>query len=160
MKMEKELNGYKKLFAEDVFAPLLTDMAKIYVDSWKCINAITDDKLRNNLEGLLLESMEEMFEDNGVTIHQTRVGQERSLRTCKTRNAVPTGEEALHGTVALSLNPSFSLGRLVLVKEVVDTYVYDPALKPAEPEVTPTEPEAAPAAPEEAAAPAEETTEE
>ena len=157
MKMQKDLDKYQKLFADDVFAPLLTDMAKIYINCWKCINALEDEKIRNNLEGLLLESMEELFEDNGVEINQTAVGTARSLRTCKTRKTVPTGDEALHGAVALSLNPSFSLGRLVLVKEVVDTFVFDPALKPAEQEEAPVEPEAVPTEPEEII-PAEDNT--
>ena len=129
MKMQRELDSYHKLFTDDVYASLLTEMAKIYVTCWKYISQQKD------------ESMEELFDDYNVTIEQTAPGKSRSLRRCKTRKTVPTGDESLHGTVALSLNPSFSLGRNVLIKEVVDTYVYDPALKtPEESAEIPAEP--------------------
>ena len=141
MKMQRELDSYHKLFTDDVYASLLTEMAKIYVTCWKYISQQKDEKIRSDMQDILLESMEELFDDYNVTIEQTAPGKSRSLRRCKTRKTVPTGDESLHGTVALSLNPSFSLGRNVLIKEVVDTYVYDPALKtPEESAEIPAEP--------------------
>lgn len=132
-KMQRELDTYHKQFAEDAFAPLLMDMANVYITCRKYIMQQQDDKIREDLESILLESMEELFEDNGVEIQTSKVGSDRSLRRCKTRKTVPTGDESLHGKIAVSYNPSFSLGRNVLIKENVDTYVFDPALKPEQP---------------------------
>ena len=148
-KMQRELDSYHKLFADDAFAPLLTEMANIYITCRKYIMQQKDEKIRDDLESILLESMEELFEDNGVEIETSKVGSDRSLRRCKTRKTVPTGDEAMHGKVAVSYNPSFTLGRNVLVKEIIDTFVYDPALKvePEQPAETPAEPEEKPVEP-------------
>ena len=41
---------------------------------------------------------------------------------------IPTGNKDLQGTVAHSYNPSFVLGNMILIKENIDTYLYDEAL--------------------------------
>ena len=140
-KMQRELDTYHKQFAEDAFAPLLTEMANIYITCRKYILQQKDEKIREDMESILLESMEELFEDNGVEIGTSKVGSDRSLRRCKTLKTVPTGDESLHGKVAASYNPSFTLGRNVLVKENIDTFVFDPALKPEQPAEEPAETE-------------------
>ena len=76
----------------------------------------------------MLDSLAELLEDNGVVIEQTDVGQPRSIRLCKTRKTIATGDESLKGKVAKSYNPSFVLGNQILQKEIVDTYIFDPAL--------------------------------
>lgn len=126
-RMQDELDQYHKLHAQNTYAPLLTEIASLYISTERFLDGITDDHLKVQLKNILLDSIAELLEDHGVTINRTPVGQPRSLRTCKTRKTVSTTDESLSGTVAKSYNPSFMLGNQILQKEVIDTYVYDPA---------------------------------
>ncbi len=126
--MQKELEGYRKLHAETAYAPILTEIANLYISTQKIIEFVSDEKLKEQLTEMLLENIEEILVDNGVVIHTTLEGQKRSLKTCKTRRTIPTANKELHGLVAASNNPSFELKNLVLIKESVDTYVYDESL--------------------------------
>lgn len=128
-RMQDELDQYHKLHAQNAYAPLLTEIASLYISTERFLDGITDDHMKEQLKNLLLDSIAELLEDYGVTINRTPVGQPRSLRSCKTRKTVPTTDESLSGKVAKSYNPSFMLGNQVLQKEVIDTYVYDPAFE-------------------------------
>lgn len=134
--MQDELDQYHKLHSQNVFAPLLAEIAGLYISTDRYISTLSDQNIRTQLETILLESIEELLEDQGVTLSRSAMGQNRSLKTCKTRKTVPTADESLNGLVAHSYNPSFSLGNLVLQKEVIDTYVFDPNLKEAQMEPT------------------------
>lgn len=126
--MQRELDGYHKLHSSTAYAPILTEIANLYITTQKAISYVADPKVREHFNDLVLESISELLTDQGVEIHSTDVGEARSLRTCKTRKTIPTGDKALHGLVAASNHPSFSLGNLVLIKESIDTYVYDASL--------------------------------
>lgn len=133
-KQNKELDSYRALHANMANANTLTEIAN-FRNAAEDIARHLDDVQAKNLRIGVVEAIDEYLEDNGVTIRQTPVGQRRSLRTCQTRKQVPTGDESLHGTVAYSASPSFAIGNLLLMKEIVDTYIYDPSLnQPAEPE--------------------------
>lgn len=126
--MQRELDGYHKLHSSSAYAPILIEIANLYITTQKAISYVADEKIREHFNDLVLESISELLTDQGVDIHSTEVGQTRSIRTCKTRKTIPTGDKTLHGLVAASNHPSFSLGNLVLIKESIDTYVYDEAL--------------------------------
>ena len=126
--MQRELDGYHKLHSSTAYAPILTEVANLYITTKNAISYVSDEKIRDHFTELILESISELLSDQGVEIHSTDVGQARSLRTCKTRKTIPTGDKSLHGLVAASNHPSFVLGNLVLIKESVDTYVYNEAL--------------------------------
>ncbi len=128
--MQRELDGYHKMHSETANAPILTDIANLYIASSKAISYLTNDKERSNIAEIVLEGLLEILEDRGVEVNSTPIGVKRSSKNCKTRKTVPTGDQALHGMVAASHNPSFTLGKQILIKENVDTYIYDPALAP------------------------------
>lgn len=130
--MQRELDGYRKLHASSAYAPILTEIAKLYVSSTAAIGYLSDERERRNVSEIVLEGIQEILEDQGVVMNTTAVGEHRPLKTCKTRRTVPTADQALHGAVAQSLNPSFVLGNQVLVSERVDTYVYDEQLAEAQ----------------------------
>lgn len=138
MSMQKELDSYHKMHSDTALAPLLTEIANIYINAQKAIGFVDDEKTQRTLTELILETMEELLEDQGVEIRTSKEGELRSTKRCKTRRTIPTGEEKLHGAVAKSHNPSFTLGNLVLVKENIDTYVFDPALASAQTEESTT----------------------
>ena len=142
--MQKEVERYRRIFSDEAFAPILESLGEMYVACAEYIEHIENDKVRQDMTDLALEGIEEIMEENGVTKGRTPVGEKRSLRTTKARKLVPTGDPALHDMVAFSANPSFALGRLVLVKETVDLYKYDESLAAPAPEPEP-EPEPAPA---------------
>lgn len=135
--MQRELDGYHKLHASSAYAPILTEIAKLYVSSTAAIGYLSDERERRNVSEIVLEGILEILEDQGVVMNTTAVGERRPLKTCKTRRTVPTADQALHGAVAQSLNPSFVLGNQVLVSERVDTYVYDEQLAEAQRAVVP-----------------------
>lgn len=147
---QAELDKYRDLHAGTVKTQILTEVAKAYSAAKKVLDNEEGD-IRRRLTNLLLSPLEELLvEENGVTIHQTPEKADRSFHTCTTRQKIHTADQSLHGKVAKSVSPSFSLGSVVLIREVVDTYVYDPKL--AEKESPAPQPEPA----EEAAAPAPE----
>lgn len=126
--MQRELDAYHKLHSSTAYAPILIEIANLYITTQKAISYVTDEKVREHFTDLILESISDILTDQGVDIHSTEVGQVRSIRTCKTRKTIPTGDKSLHGLVAASNHPSFSLGNLVLIKESIDTYIYDESL--------------------------------
>lgn len=127
-RMQDELDQYHKLHAQNVYAPILTEIAGLYISTERLLDSAEDSHLKEQLRNALLDSLAELLEDNGVIIARTEIGQARSLRLCKTRKTIPTGDESLKGKVAKSYNPSFVLGNQILQKEIVDTYIYDPSL--------------------------------
>lgn len=126
--MQRELDRYHKMHAETANAPILTDIANLYIMSCKAISFLTDAKERKNISEIVLEGLLEILEEQGVTVNSTHAGGKRSIKTCKTRKTIPTGDSRLHGLVAESVNPSFMMGNQVLIKECIDTYVYDASL--------------------------------
>lgn len=126
--MQRELDRYHKMHAETANAPILTDIANLYIMSCKAISYLADEKERKNISEIVLEGLLEILEEQGVVVNSTPVGTKRSIKTCKTRKTILTGDVALHGTVAESITPSFTLGNQVLIKESIDTYVYDATL--------------------------------
>lgn len=131
-RMQDELDQYHKLHAQNAYAPILTEIAGLYISTERLLDSAEDSHLKEQLRNALLDSLAELLEDNGVTIARTEVGQARSLRLCKTRKTIATGDENLKGKVAKSYNPSFVLGNQILQKEIVDTYIFDPELVPAD----------------------------
>lgn len=127
-KQNKELDGYRSLLSNTANANILTEIAH-FRNAAEDIAQRLDDVQAKNLRIGVVEAIDELLEDHGVEIHQTLAGQRRSLRTCQTRKQIPTDNEALHGMVARSITPSFAIGNLILLKEIVDTYVYDASLK-------------------------------
>ena len=126
--IQRELDSYRKMNSDTYLAPLLTDIAQLYITVRQIVSHIQDDKTKEDLNDLVLDTIMEILEDRGVQMQETIVGGNRSLRLCKTRKLVPTGNRDLEGKVARSLNPSFSLGNLVMIKEEIDTYIYDSTL--------------------------------
>lgn len=131
-RMQDELDQYHKLHAQNVYAPILTEIAGLYISTERLLDSVEDNHIKEQLKNILLDSLAELLEDNGVTIARTEVGQARSLKLCKTRKTIATGDENLKGRVAKSYNPSFALGNQILQKEIVDTYIFDPELVPAD----------------------------
>ena len=137
--MQRDLDRYNKMHSETANAPLFTEIANLYVMSAKAISYLENEREKKNISEIVLDGMQEFLEDQGVAISSTPVGERRSVKNCKTRKTVPTPDPALHGMVAASLNPSFVLGNQVLIKENVDTYIYDESLaNPAEEEAAQT----------------------
>lgn len=126
--MQRELDGYHRLFSQTANASILTEIATLYIASYRAIGFLTDEKERKNVSEIVLDGMLELLEDAGVVVNSTPIGEKRSVRTCRTRKTIPTGNSELHGLVAASISPSFSLGNQVLIKESVDTYIFDESL--------------------------------
>lgn len=126
--MQRELDRYHQMHAETANAPILTDIANLYIMSCKAISFLTDAKERKNISEIVLEGLLEILEEQGVAVNSTPAGRKRTVKTCKTRKTIPTAESELHGMVAESITPSFTLGNQVLIKECIDTYVYDASL--------------------------------
>lgn len=126
--MQRELDCYRKMHTEAANAPILTAIANLYNMSYTAIGFLTDAKERKNISEIVLEGLLEILEEQGVTVNSTPAGGKRPVKTCKTRKTIPTGDPELHGMVAESITPSFTLGNQVLIKECIDTYVYDASL--------------------------------
>lgn len=131
-RMQDELDQYHMLHAQNVYAPILTEIAGLYISTERLLDSVENNHIKEQLKNVLLDSLAELLDDNGVTIARTEVGQPRSLKLCKTRKTIATGDENLRGRVAKSYNPSFVLGNQILQKEIVDTYIFDPELVPAD----------------------------
>ena len=91
---------------------------------------------------MMFSQLEDLLTDYDAEVQQSEVGEVRKGRSTKVIEKVPTGDQTLHNTVALSRRPGVVKDRIVLYPEYVDVYVYDPNLpapveEPAQPEPTP-----------------------
>lgn len=145
--MQKELEDYKKVERKEVFVPVLRDLAMTYVGYKSSVsqkldeilNAEQDDIVNNvvqlqQLVGAMFDELQEVLEDNGAEIVNSKIGDARKARQCKIMRKIPTGDKCLHDTIARSTRDGVILGRQVLCNEYVDVYVYDEALEKSEDE--------------------------
>ena len=124
-----ELKHYRDLFADSAYDSILEELADLYSQTLQYIEETESDQVKEDIQDTVIESLNEIFNEFHITISRTKVGEKRSSKTCRTRKTIQTGNEALHGTVAKSYNPSFVRENRVLKYEKIDTYMFDPALK-------------------------------
>ena len=120
----KELEEYRSLFRDSVFDDIWKDLGEIYIDIIKHLNRKNDPNLTREMEYCALEPIQEMLENNGVTLLTSETGQKRSFRRTKSRSQRPTADPELDACVAESLLPGFARGTLCLIPEVVESYFY------------------------------------
>lgn len=129
--MLRELEVFRKQHSGDALIPLLKAVAQLYCDHYSLTQEPCEDLLGRKIK-YLFEDLLELLEEYEVKIARTEPCGERSLRLSAASNTLPTDNHDLHGKVAYSHNPSFTLGQTVLVREQVDVYIYqEPAqMKP------------------------------
>ena len=120
----KELEEYRSLFRDSVFDDIWKDLGEIYIDIIKHLNRKKDPHLTREVEYCALEPIQELLENNGVTLLTSETGQKRSFRRTKSRSQRPTANPELDDCVAESLLPGFARGTLCLIPEVVESYSY------------------------------------
>lgn len=154
--MQHDIDELRAQQRGETLNPILREVAEAYCDYYVLLEESLTERGRRNLEALF-DQLEEILNDNGAEIIMTEIGEERNLRTSKIIEKIPTGDERLHNHVALSRKPGAVRDRLVLRQEMVDVYVYDPALAvpPAVEEENADGASVEPSAPEETAAPEE-----
>ena len=130
--MLRELENYRKLHSGEALIPPLKAIAQLYCDHYSLTQEPCEDLLGKKIS-YLFDDLIELLEEYEVKMARTEPCGERSLRLSAAKKSLPTDNRALHGKVAYSHNPSFTLGQTVLVREQVDVYVYqEPApLNPA-----------------------------
>ncbi len=130
-RMEKRLEEYQKRESGDIFNPLLKEIAQIYSDYLPLFeDEELSPKARGNLDSLF-EQLEDILLDYDARVFRTPVGEKRELpRMSKIARQIPTDDEALAGTVAVSRKPGIVKNeRMVLAHELVDIYVYEQSKK-------------------------------
>lgn len=127
-----ELKHYRDLFADSAYDSILEELADLYSQTLQYIEETESDQVKEDIQDTVIESLNEIFNEFHITISRTKVGEKRSSKTCRTRKTIQTGNEALHGTVAKSYNPSFVRENRVLKYEKIDTYMFDSALRETE----------------------------
>lgn len=120
----KELEEYRSLFRDSVFDDIWKNLGRIYIDILKHLKRKNDPNLTREVEYCALEPIQEMLENNGVTLFTSEPGQKRSFRRTKSRSQQPTADPELDACVVESLLPGFARGTLCLIPEVVESYVY------------------------------------
>ncbi|MBR6337844.1 MAG: hypothetical protein IKR76_08975 [Ruminococcus sp.] len=130
-KMEKKLEEYRKKESGDVFNPILSEIAQLYVSYLPLFEEEElSDKARGNIDSLF-EQLEDILLDYDAKVFRTPVGSRRELpRMSKIARSIPTDDESLAGTVACNRRPGIVKNeRMVLAHELVDIYVYEPSKK-------------------------------
>lgn len=143
--MQKELEDYKKVDRKEVFVPVLRDLAMTYVGYKSSVLQKFDEILNGEQDEIInkvaklqqlvdtiFDELQEVLEDNGAEIVNSKIGDARKARQCKIMRKIPTGDKDLHNTVARSTRDGVILGRQVLCNEYVDVYVYDETLEKSE----------------------------
>ena len=147
--MQHDLDELRQQLSGAPFNPILKEIANMYCEYQLLLeDTEISDKSRRNLTALFGQ-MEDLLADYDAEVVISKVGEERPKRQCRIINQVPTGDQAMHNTIAKSRRPGVIRDRQVLYHEFVDVFVYDPALDPgadgSQPPVVPVE---APADPE------------
>lgn len=120
----KELEEYRALFRDSAYDSIWKELGEIYINILKHLNRKKDPDLTRELEFCALEPIQELLEENGITIFRTEPGQKRSFRRTKSRSQRPTGDEQLNACVVRSILPGFARGNLCLIPEAVESYIY------------------------------------
>lgn len=135
--MQHDLDELKEQLSGEQFNPILREIATIYSEYQVLLEEELPPRARKNLLALF-EQLEDILDDYGAEVLRSEVGSVRKTRSCKIINKVMTGDSELHNTIVASRKPGVVRGQMVLYQELVDVYVYDPNLTPAQ-EETPVE---------------------
>lgn len=120
--MQKELEEYQKQQRGEVLALLLTRLSEMYNNYLGLSNKEDAEKLRQ----YILDDLREILVEEGVKLTHTPVKDLPEMRSCRVLKTIPTDDPSLHGKVAASYSPSFSLSRMILVKETLDLFKHQP----------------------------------
>ena len=141
--MQRDMEKMRSQLDGSIFNSLLKEIATVYVEYGQMLlkDASIQGTARKNLM-MMFSQLEDLLTDYDAEVQQSEVGEVRKGRSTKVIEKVPTGDQTLHNTVALSRRPGVVKDRIVLYPEYVDVYVYDPNLpapveEPAQPEPTP-----------------------
>lgn len=122
--MQRELDTYKKIESGEIFVPVLESLASVYIQYKFLLEKDMESSLKKSLI-LMFEEFEEILEDNGAEIVESKIGEKRKARLCKIMNKISTSDMKKHNTIARSVRKGVILGRQILCKEYVDVYIYD-----------------------------------
>lgn len=125
--MQDELDRYHEIEREKVFDDILKEIAQIYCNNETLLTMSSDEKVSKSIRNFFNE-LAQMLDDHGVHLQKSSVGDKRS-RFCQVIDRIPTEDESLHDTIAVSRASGFANDKKAIIKEVVDIYVYK---KPAE----------------------------
>ena len=121
--MQDELDFFREIDRGRVFDGILGDVAKIYSDNEPVLDEITDPRALKRVRYMFMDILQ-ILEVNGVHRHKSGAGDKRNARCCQIAERIATNDPQLHDTVALSHNTGFYKENRVLVKELVDVYLY------------------------------------
>ena len=122
--MYQELEQLKKQVDGGHLIPILNAIADLYSE-YHSILFLEDlpERTQNNLEAMF-DQLQELLEENGAEIFQSKVGDQRANRRCRVISTIPTSNPELHNTIAAVKRCGVMLGTQVLTREWVDVYVY------------------------------------
>lgn len=126
--MQKDIDELKERQSGEQFNPILKEIASIYVE----YQGLLDDESitalsKNNLKALF-EQLEDLLIDYDAEISRSEIGATRQTRNTKIIGKVPTENQSMHNTIAVSRKPGVLRGRTVLYPEFVDVFIYDPSI--------------------------------
>ncbi len=122
--MYQELEQLKKQVAGGHLIPILKAIADLYSEYRSILfQEELPKRTQNNLEAMF-DQLQELLEENGAEIFQSKVGDHRATRRCRVISTIPTSDSELHNTIAVVKRCGVMLGTQVLTREWVDVYVY------------------------------------
>lgn len=132
--MKQELDVLKEQQSGEQFNPLLKEIASIYVEYQGLLeDGSPSQQFKKNLHALF-EQLEDVLGDYGAEVCRSEAGSVRQTGLSKVIEKIPTHDREEHNRIAASRRPGVMRGKMVLAREFVDVYVYDPSLKKADPE--------------------------
>jgi len=121
--MQDELERYREVDRGRIFDGILGEVAKLYSDNESVLDYITDAKVAKRIRYLLMDIVQ-ILEGYGVQLQKSKSGDKRNARLCQIIERIPASNPDQHDTVAKSRSTGFSIGNRVLIKELVDVYLY------------------------------------
>ena len=120
--MQEELDCYHDIDREKVFDDILKEIAQIYCNNEKLLTLSDDEKVSKAIQNLF-KDIAQFLDDHGVFLQKSVPGDKRS-RFCQVVERIPTEDESLNDTVAVSRATGFCTDKRAIIKEVVDIYTY------------------------------------
>ena len=126
--MQRDLDMLKEQMNGEQFNPLLKEIATVYVEYQSLLTDDTmSDRSRKNLLSLF-EQLEDVLREYDAVVYRSVVGSVRQTKICKIIEKIPTDQQEMHNTIAVSRKPGVIRNRSVLYPEYVDVFVYDQSL--------------------------------
>ncbi len=135
-RMHEELQKYRADLVAKAARPFVRGMIQLHDDIGKLLGALREKPVEDLSPERFFKLLEGLQEDVELVLEQNNIVAYREIdntfnpRRQRVIKRVKTAEKSISGTIAESIRPGFEQDTLILEKERVAAYQFDPTLSP------------------------------